>query len=296
MSTSMNDSECATMASNFCSFFFGKVKRIRTSVKNACHGQLFPTIMFSGQSLSSFGTVTSGEVLKLITKLPNKSSPLDVLHTSLLKSCADIFAPIIAHLANLSFKQGRFPTEFKLAQVLPLLKKAGADRSQLVNYRPISNLSTISKLIERLALCRLRPHLLSSGNFNPLQSAYRNGHSTECIALCFRQYLQINRQLTANNRCLLGYILSFQYHQPQYTVAETVWKVWCCRHDFRLASFLPQQPQLLRQAWSSQLTYSYLYLWGPTRVSLRVNPVCCLHITTQPGYFQSWCRSSSIRR
>jgi len=77
--------------------------------------------MFSGQSLSSFGTVTSEEVLKMITKLPNKSSPLDVLPTSLLKSCADIFASIIAHLAarflNLSFEQGRFPTKFKLREM-----------------------------------------------------------------------------------------------------------------------------------------------------------------------------------
>ena len=139
--------------------------------------------------------MTSGEVLKTITKLPNKSSPLDVLPTSLLKSCTDIFAPIIAHLANLSFDQGQFPTKFKLAQVLPLLKKPGADRSQPVNYRPISNLSTISKLMERLVLCRLRPHLLSSGNFNSLQSAYRTGHSTEtaCTALRLRQHLQINR-------------------------------------------------------------------------------------------------------
>ena len=95
------------------------------------------------------------------------------------KSCADIFAPIIAHLANLSFEQGQFPTKFKLAQVLPLLKKSGADRSQ---PRPISNLSTISKLMERLV--SLRPHLLSSGNFNPLQSAQRTGHSTETALLC----------------------------------------------------------------------------------------------------------------
>jgi len=48
----------------------------------------------------------------------------------------------------------------------------------------LSNLSTISKLMERLVLCGLRPHLLSSGNFNPLQSAYRTGHSTENALLC----------------------------------------------------------------------------------------------------------------
>ena len=94
------------------------------------------------------------------------------------------FSPIIAHLANLSFEQGQFPTKFKLAQVLPLLKKPGADRSQPVNCRPILNLSTISKLNERLVLCHLRPHLLSSSNFNPLQSAYRTGHSTETALLC----------------------------------------------------------------------------------------------------------------
>jgi len=38
--------------------------------------------------------------------------------------------------------------------------------------------------MERLVLCRLRPHLLSSGNFNPLQSAYRTSHSTETALLC----------------------------------------------------------------------------------------------------------------
>jgi len=51
------------------------------------------------------------------------------------------------------------------------------------NYRPISNLTTISKLIERLVLDRLRPHLLSSPNFSRLQSAYRRGHSTETALL-----------------------------------------------------------------------------------------------------------------
>ena len=65
MPTSMNDNECATMASNFCSFFSDKVERIRTLIKSASLGQLFLMSRFSGQSLSSFGTVTSGEVLKM---------------------------------------------------------------------------------------------------------------------------------------------------------------------------------------------------------------------------------------
>ena len=101
----------------------------------------------------------------------------------MLKSCADIFALIIAHLANLSFEQGRFPTKFKLAQVLPLLKKSRCGPVSTCQLQAdFKYLSTIVKLIERLVL-RLRPHLLSSGNFNPLQSAYRTGHSTETALL-----------------------------------------------------------------------------------------------------------------
>jgi len=67
--------------------------------------------------------------------------------------------------------------------VLPLLKKAGLDRDDMSSYRPISNLTTASEVIERLFLNRLRPQLLGSRNFSRLQSAYRRGHSTETTLL-----------------------------------------------------------------------------------------------------------------
>jgi len=51
------------------------------------------------------------------------------------------------------------------------------------NFRPVSNLSTVSKLLERLAVVRLKPHVRSSSNWNNLQSAYSQGHSIE-TALC----------------------------------------------------------------------------------------------------------------
>ena len=51
------------------------------------------------------------------------------------------------------------------------------------SYRPISNLTTVSKEIKRLVLARLRPHLLASPSFARLQSAYRHGHSTETALL-----------------------------------------------------------------------------------------------------------------
>ena len=86
-------------------------------------------------------------------------------------------------MTNLSFREGCFPDGFVTAQILPLLKKTGMDRENYANYRPISNLNTIFKVVERLALSRLNPFLTLSPHFNPLQSAYQTGHSTETALL-----------------------------------------------------------------------------------------------------------------
>jgi len=65
-----------------------------------------------------------------------------------------------------------FPHLLKTMQVLPLLKKPGLDRVNPATYQPFSNLCSILKIVERLVLVHLQPHLLASGNFNPLLSAY----------------------------------------------------------------------------------------------------------------------------
>ena len=64
-----------------------------------------------------------------------------------------------------------------------MLKKARLESSLPANYRPISNLSTVSKVVERLVWACLRPHLLGSANFSQYQSAYRKGHSTTTALL-----------------------------------------------------------------------------------------------------------------
>ena len=57
------------------------------------------------------------------------------------------------------------------------------DKDELSNYRPISNLSVISKIIERIVKSRLIDHLISSKLLNPHQSAYCKHHSTETALL-----------------------------------------------------------------------------------------------------------------
>src|SRR6476619_7036548 len=116
-------------------------------------------------------------------RLPNKTSPLDNVHTSALKTCSGVRVPLVTRLINLSFSEGCFPDQFKRAQVTPLLKKPGLDKNDPSNYRPISNLNTAGKIIEHVFLARLLPHVALTGNFSPLQSAYRKRHSTETALL-----------------------------------------------------------------------------------------------------------------
>lgn len=103
--------------------------------------------------------VTEEEVARLIKLLPPKTSPLDCLPVSLLKIEADVMAPPLARLANLSFAAGVFPSRYKLGHVIPLLKKPGMPKKDPSSYRPITNLCTFSKILEKLLLVRLRPHV-----------------------------------------------------------------------------------------------------------------------------------------
>ena len=122
------------------------------------------------------------EVAKLIGSMSANSSPRDFVPTSLLKACRYTFAHVITRLANLSFEHATFPVKFKTASVTPLLKKHGVDTDP-ASYRPISNLNTVSKILERLVLNRVIPHVLSSSSFDAMQSAYRRHHSAETVLL-----------------------------------------------------------------------------------------------------------------
>ena len=143
----------------------------------------FSDSVHSGDSFESVASVSVDEVRRLITSMPSKSSSVDFIPTSLLKLCPSVFSELVARLANLSFSEGIFPTMFKSAAVTPLLKKPSLDPDNPANYRPISNLNNISKIIERLFLSRFYPHVTSSPYFNHLQSAYRPHHSTETALL-----------------------------------------------------------------------------------------------------------------
>jgi Reverse transcriptase (RNA-dependent DNA polymerase) len=86
----------------------------------------------------------------------------------------------VAHLFNCSITAGHFPSKFKQTFITPILKKPGLDAEDV---RPISNLSVLYKVIERLAARRLTDYIKEAGLLPTLQSSFRPLHSTETAVL-----------------------------------------------------------------------------------------------------------------
>ena len=117
--------------------------------------------------------------------MPTKSCELDVVPTNVLKQCLDALVPPITKFVNLSLTSGSFPYDWKVAKVRPLLKKPGLDLIES-NYRPVFNLSFISKLVEKCMLDQLNEHCALHHLMPDYQSAYRQHFSCETalVRLC----------------------------------------------------------------------------------------------------------------
>jgi hypothetical protein len=103
--------------------------------------------------------LTMADVVTAIHQLPNKSSAADPIPVSVLKQIAVQIAPFLTKLFDRLLITGHFPNICKSAFVTPLIKKVGMDVSDCRSYRPISNLSVVSKLLERLVARQLMNYL-----------------------------------------------------------------------------------------------------------------------------------------
>ncbi|GFS23555.1 reverse transcriptase-like protein [Elysia marginata] len=101
-----------------------------------------------------------------------------------------ILSPTLASIVNESFATGEAPSKMKQAFIRPLLKKPNFDPNILNNYRSVSNLSFISKLIERIVASSINTYLGETGLAPILQSAYRPLHSTETALLRFHNIIR----------------------------------------------------------------------------------------------------------
>ena len=118
-------------------------------------------------------------VESIINKSVSNFCELELLPPWLLKECIAELVPVITSILYASIKHSYVPTHFKIAHIKPLIKKQGLDKELLKNYRPVSNLTVASKILEKVILKQLEEHLVNNELMDALQSAYRTKHSTE---------------------------------------------------------------------------------------------------------------------
>ena len=123
------------------------------------------------------------EITEIVKRSSKATCSLDPIPTSLLHDLLPILSPVTADLVNSSLATGVFPSELKSAVIKPLLKKPGLDTDVLKNFRPVSNLSFISKMIEKVIASELLDHMIENKLLESFQSAYIACHSTKTVLL-----------------------------------------------------------------------------------------------------------------
>jgi hypothetical protein len=181
----MPDLDTTTAANSLAEYFVNKIKSIRDNLvsPDPVVADTSFCVPFSGDPLSVFVPVTPDELSKVIASSKPTSSTVDPVPTQTVLSNLDILLTPILTIINTSLETGHVPTPLKTAVIKPLLKKPSLDPSLPQNYRPVSNLPYISKLLERVVAAQLHAHLQHYDLLDPFQSAYRPAHSTETAVL-----------------------------------------------------------------------------------------------------------------
>ena len=146
---------------------------------SVCKYKFHPSILAINNKINrsvtntfNFDYITSNDVYNVIMELKkgNGSVPL-----SFLKDTAEVISQYLADCINTSIKNGIFPTELKLAEIIPIFKKG--DSFDKGNYRPISILPTISKVYEKILFKQINTFF--QDKFSDLLCGFRKGFSTQ---------------------------------------------------------------------------------------------------------------------
>ena len=144
------------------------------------------------------------EVTKILLELKNSSPGYDGISIKVLKSTRDIIIPLLVHIINTSLQTGIFPDNLKIANIIPLFKAGKANL--FTNYRPVSLLTAVSKVFEKVFYIRLYRFLMKYNILYDFQFGFRKDHSTALALLTL-----LDKVITSieNNEISVGIFLDF---------------------------------------------------------------------------------------
>ena len=184
------------LASEFNKFFMDKVKAVQTYIETEKKNYQFNTCDTSAnlssnvvnenlvQYLSEFKPCDLEELREIVYGSIKTTHGIDPLPSNTMSKCIDILLPHLLDMVNISLMTGSVDGA-KFSFVRPLLKKIDLVLSMFPSYRPISNLSFISKLVEKVVAKRLNEHMTIYNLHTESQHGYKSGHSTETLLIKF---------------------------------------------------------------------------------------------------------------
>ena len=179
------------IAENFNEYFANIASNLKSEINNRTEVTTDePFKQFLQQPLENeicLSRVGSQEVHKVIKNFKNKST-LDTKISALkIANNSFTFTGILAKIINRSFSEGVFPQQLKTARVVPIFKQGS--KTDVGNYRPISLLSSFSKIYEKLMYNRVMEFLNFNGILHEMQYGFRPGRSCEHALLKAQQVL-----------------------------------------------------------------------------------------------------------
>ena len=192
-----------TIAGHFNKYFVNVAHNLATKIPDTVKD---PTSFIAHSNPASvfLGEVCIDEVSKILRSIKNASPGWDNIHSKIVKESYQSYLAPLTHILNLSFSQGTFPNELKIAKVIPIYK--GGNSMLVNNYRPVSVLPIFSKLFERLMYNRLFSFIDKHNLLYKYQFGFRAGHGTDMALI----YL-VDKILKAlnDNEIVLGVFLDF---------------------------------------------------------------------------------------
>ena len=170
------------IADNFNAFFANVGPNLSKNIKLSCNKSIQHFLTMPVNTSFSFHTISESDVLKVIQELkPKTSHGHDNISTKVLKRIYHIILPVLSLIINQSLMTGIFPNRLKIARVIPLYKK---DNEHILdNYRPISLLTAISKVFEKIVFKQIYEYFTTNNLFYDHQYGYRTLHSTELATM-----------------------------------------------------------------------------------------------------------------
>ncbi|KAI2648194.1 RNA-directed DNA polymerase from mobile element jockey [Labeo rohita] len=149
-----------------------KIKKIRQNIRPST----YDPAVFSNPSaiFSQFSSVSISVIHDIVNQLKPSGSPCDVISPCLFREVFDVVGPVFLVFINKCLESGIVPDCLKHATVKPLLKSPSLDPTVLSNFRPISNISFLSKIFQQM-----QRFLNDNKIFDIFQSGFRKFHSTE---------------------------------------------------------------------------------------------------------------------